>query len=178
MSCARSLGHVWSFTSMWVSGFSSFPVVSAALPRPAASHGTASVVRDESLVSAFYPSFPGHFEKGPLCPCPPVGKGILPTEVAWVPGASMSGPLMPHTSGTPSTSPRRLPVAGASTAVSRSHPWSSISGIWSPYARLSGIAVTRGFSSIGYPLRPPVAKSSACCTREFAGALCYSLAIA
>ncbi|KRY83658.1 hypothetical protein T4D_7121 [Trichinella pseudospiralis] len=53
--------------------------------------------------------------RGPLCPCPPVGKGILPAEVAWVPGASMSGPLMPHTSGTPSTSPRRLPVAGASS---------------------------------------------------------------
>ncbi|KRZ64320.1 hypothetical protein T10_10104, partial [Trichinella papuae] len=53
--------------------------------------------------------------EAPLCPCPPVGKGILPAGVAWAPGASLSGPLERHTSGTLGTSPRRLPVAGASS---------------------------------------------------------------
>ncbi|KAL1240059.1 pH-response regulator protein [Trichinella pseudospiralis] len=108
------------------------------------------------------------------------------------------GTARADTSGMPSTSPRRLPVAGASSiagvalaasfpgpsgpptaaAVSRPYPGSPTSGIWSPWARLSGRAVTRNFSSTGYPLGPPMAKSSACSTRGSAGALCHSLATA
>ncbi|KRY26327.1 hypothetical protein T01_9205 [Trichinella spiralis] len=103
------------------------------------------------------------------------------SSIAAVPlPASSPGPSGPPTAGcgwrpvSPGSSVSGLPVA----AASRPYPGSPTSGIWSPHARLSGRAVTRGFSATGYPLGPPVAKSSACSTSGSAGALCHSLATA
>ncbi|KRY06284.1 hypothetical protein T12_12879 [Trichinella patagoniensis] len=94
------------------------PLRSAARTPPATSRSSHTPLGCTDSRSAF-------LRGAPLCPCPPVGKGILPAGVAWVPGASLSGPLVLHTSGTPGTSPRRLPVAGASSIADATLPASS-----------------------------------------------------
>ncbi|KRY15225.1 hypothetical protein T12_10451 [Trichinella patagoniensis] len=94
------------------------PLRSATRTPPATSRSSHTPLGCTDSLSAF-------FLEAPLCPCPPVGKGILPDRVAWVPGASLSGPLVLHTSGTPGTSPRRLPVAAASSIADITLPASS-----------------------------------------------------
>ncbi|KRX35759.1 hypothetical protein T05_16471 [Trichinella murrelli] len=84
------------------------PLRSAARTPPATSKSSHTPLGCTDFRSAF-------LLEAPLGPCPPVGMGTLPAGVAWVPGASSSGPLVLHRSRTPGTSPRRLPVAGASS---------------------------------------------------------------
>ncbi|KRX69266.1 hypothetical protein T06_16991 [Trichinella sp. T6] len=94
------------------------PLRSATRTPPASSRSSHTTLRCTDSRSAF-------LLRAPLCPCPPVGKGILPAGVAWVPRASLSGPLVLPTSGTPGTSLRRLPVAGASSIADATLPASS-----------------------------------------------------
>ncbi|KRX36002.1 hypothetical protein T05_9819 [Trichinella murrelli] len=68
---------------------------------------------------------------------------------AWVHGASLSGPPVLPTSGTPGTSPRRLPVAGASSIAAVPLPASSPRPSGPPTAGCGWRPVSSGSSVSG-----------------------------